>query len=212
MSMAERYRELPRAGRWGVWAVAGIAFYFLVVEVAIERWSSWTAQAEQKEASIRELIDSTSSREAEENTVMNGTKVFGKVSFPGPESERSQALRSRIADVLKKHAVTEYDERGRELLLERGPLATAVGTGSRVRRIVRDVTFEATPDVMTLIVSDLERASEVSGVSRVFVRKVTGSGNRGSSSKKLSVTLSIEAWGVAREATPSSSASNGGGV
>ena len=211
MTIGERYRELPRAGRWGVLAVAGVAFYFLVVEVAIERWSSWSTQAEQKEALLRDWTGSSLSRQSDENTVMNGTKVFGLVSFPGPEAERSQALRTRIAEVLKKHAVSEYEERGRELLLERGPLVTAVGTGTRVRRIVRDVSFEVTAETMTMILADLERASEVSGVSKVFVRKVTGSGNRGSSSKKLGITLAVEAWGVMREATPTPS-SNGGGV
>jgi hypothetical protein len=112
--------------------------------------------------------------------------------------------------VLKKHGVREYEERGREFLLERGPLNAAVGTGSRVRRIVRDVTFEATPDTMTLILADLERAPEVSTISNVSARKTTGSGNRGGSSRNLSIRIAVETWGLAREAAPVQPA--GGGV
>jgi hypothetical protein len=210
MSVVDQYRELPRAGKWGVWALAGLAFYFLVVEVAVERWSTWTTQAAVKEAQLREWSGSSEARKADESTVMNGTRLFGQVAFPGPEAERSQALRSRIAEVLKKHGVREYEERGREFLLERGPLNAAVGTGSRVRRIVRDVTFEATPDTMTLILADLERAPEVSTISNVSARKTTASGNRGGSSRNLSIRIAVETWGLAREAAPVQPA--GGGV
>lgn len=210
MSLTDRYRELPRAGRWGLWALGGLVFYFLVVEVAVERWSTWTAQASAAEARLIDWSGSSDARKADESTVMNGTRLFGQVSFPGPEAERSQALRARIAEVLKKHGIREYEERGREFLLERGPLATAVGTGSRVRRIVRDVTFEATPDTMTLILADLERTPEVSGVSGVSIRKTTGSGNRGGSSRNLSIRIAVETWGLAREAAPVQP--SGGGV
>jgi hypothetical protein len=203
------YRGLSRAGKWGVWALGGLAFYFLVVEVALDRWSAWSGAADQREAVLRDWTGNSAAREADENTVMNGTRVFGVAGFPGPEGERSQALRSAIAATLQKHGVREYDERGREAILKSDALAAAVGSGTRIKRIVRDVTFEASPDTMTQIVADLEKSADVSAVSRVFVRKTTGSGNRGASTKNLNITLSIEAWGVARDAAGSAAPANG---
>ena len=200
MSLADSFRQLPRAGRWGVAAVAFLAFYFLVVEVALERWNSFSAQADSKEALLRDWTGGSEKRLADENAVANGRRLYGNANFPGPEGERSQALRARVADVLKKHGVRDYNERDRELLLGNGPLSAAVGAGTRVRRIVRDVSFDCSPETMVEVLADLERTPEVSAVSRVFVRKLTSSGTRANSSaRNVGVTISVEAWAIARE-------------
>lgn len=196
MTIADTFHKLPRAGKWGVAAAAGLLLYFVVIETAIERYNTWSSQADRNEAIIKEFTHGGPGRESDVSAVNNGKKIFGEVTFPGPEADRSQALRGRVAEVLRKNGVRDYDERGREFLLSNGPLTSAMGTGVRVKRIVRDVSFECTPDTMASILADLERSSEVSGVSRVLLRKVTGSGNRGSSSRNVGVTLSIEAWGI----------------
>jgi hypothetical protein len=205
-----KYRQLPRAGKWGVLAAGGLVFYFLVVEVALDRWSKWSALADQREAVLRDWTGNSAAREADESTVMNGARVFGASAFPGPEAERSRALRSAIAATLQKYGVREYDERGREALLKSDALGSVIGPGTRIKRLVRDVSFEATPDAVTQIVADLEKSPDVSAVSRVYVRKTTGSGNRGSSSKNVNVTIAVEAWGVGRDSTAAPAASGGG--
>lgn len=201
MNLSDRFRELPRAGRWGVVAGGVLVFYFVVVEFALDQWSRWSAQADRQQAVLTEWTSGSRARSDDEAAVFNGRRVYGPAQFPGPDADRSQSLRGRIADVLKKHGIREYDERGRDLLLGQGPLASAVGSGARVRRIVRDISFECTPETMSDILADLEGSPEVSAVSRVFIRKGVGSGSRNASAnaRNVGVTMSVEAWAVARE-------------
>lgn len=201
MTLLDRFRELPRASRWGLAAGGFLLFYFVVVEFALDRWNRWSAQADRQQAVLREWTEGSRARTDDETAVFNGRRVYGPAQFPGPDAERSQALRARVADVLKKHGVREYDERGRDLLLGNGPLAGAVGSGARVRRVVRDISFDCTPETMTDILADLEASPEVSAVSRVFVRKLTGSGTRNASgaARNVGVTMSVETWALARE-------------
>lgn len=194
MSLLEKFRELPRAGRWGVFAGLGLAFYFIVVETAINKYNEWNNLADVRQAELNRFTSGSSELDAKITTVNNGRRVFGEASLPGPEAERIQTLQARIVAVLRQHGVREHTESARENFLSPGPLTNSLGTGIRVRRIAREVKFESTPDAMIAILSDLERAPEVSSVSRVSVRKAASNGTRNSSSRNLGVVLVVETW------------------
>ena len=91
-------------------------------------------------------------------------------------------------------------EESQETPLRVTPFQLLGGEEAAVRRIVRDVSFDCSPDTMVEVLSDLERSPDVSAVSRVFVRKLTNSGTRSSSSaRNVGVTVSVETWAIARE-------------
>jgi hypothetical protein len=70
--------------------------------------------------------------------------------------------------------------------------------GAGVERVVLDLTFEAPPETVMAIVSELEHAREVAAVARVDMRKAEArsgeSGGGGSGERTVRATISPEAW------------------
>lgn len=200
-TIIDRYRSLSRAGKWAVMALAGLAGYFGVVEPTLDARAGWVQRADSLEATLEEWATGGGAIASDAKAVSLGRQIFGEAAFPSTEAGQSQALLQRLAAVMKAHGVRDYDIRERSLILPRGPLNDAPGVTGRVKRIVRDVSFECSQDVLADVIADLERSKEVASISRVFVRKTTGTGGaRASSSKGLSVTIAVEAWAVDKEA------------
>src|SRR5438876_420265 len=75
------------------------------------------------------------------------------------------------------------------------PHARAVTPEERVERRISEIQFDAAPEVVTEILADLERAPEVSAVSRVEMRRA----DREGASRQLHATIAAETWVVARK-------------
>lgn len=193
-------KALPRAGKWGLAALAGLAAYFLIVEPSVAKAVALADKATRKETVLQSWSDRKGPRELEESTVNLGSRIYGDVAFPKPEAEGSPATLTKIAAVLKKQGVREYDVRERPLLLKSPTLIAAAG-GVQIKRVVRDLTFECKPEVLSALLAELEKSPEVASVSRLSIGPA-GTGRAGSANvrgKVIKVTVSVESWVQARE-------------
>ena len=203
-TLLEQFERLPRVGKWSIAGVGALGLYFGGFEPSVDQAANLSSRADTTESALLEWTGGSSTRKGDVDTVSHGIQLFGAVEPPGPESERSQLLLSRLSEVLKSHKVSEYTVRERSLTLKQGPLTALTPAHARIKRVVRDVAFECSQDTLPLIVADLEKSSEVSAVSRLYVLKTSSTSRRDSSpARSLTVTLSVETWGVAREGAPS---------
>ncbi|MEK6701171.1 MAG: hypothetical protein AABZ53_02835 [Planctomycetota bacterium] len=194
------FKSLPRAGKWGLAALAGIAAYFLVVEPSVSKAVTLADKAATKETALQAWSKDEGPRKNKEAAVALGSRIYGNVSFPMPEAEGSPATLTRIAAVLKKQGVRQYDLRERPMVLK-SPVLTAATGGSQIKRIVRDLTFECRPEVLSALLAELEKSPEISSVSRLSIGPPGSgrAGNTGGGGKTIKVTISVESWVQARE-------------
>jgi hypothetical protein len=102
--------------------------------------------------------------------------------------------------VLSKHDLREVTTTSRTAPMgANSPLARYLGTGQRVERVMKELSFAATPEVVHGVLSDLERVPEVATISRVQVRQ---GDDRQKPDRLLVVNVSLETWTIARKERP----------
>ncbi len=187
--LADIYRDLPRAGRWGLLALAGLFAYFGVVEPVVDKTGALKARAEARTRAIAEVRSGGAAAAAD-----LGLRQFGVVEPPGDPRERAVAFDRRVLEVLDKHSVAKHTSTTRTVPMTPGPLLTALATANqKVDRRIREIQFEATPETLAAVIADLERTPEVAAVSRVQIRKAEDGG------RMLRATVSAEAWTLVRK-------------
>lgn len=195
MSLIASYRNLPRAGQWGVLACVGLIAYFAVIEPSVEFMGDLSRKADLRTEELASFSREGQTGERARANVAVGIAHFGEVAGPGDSDRRVEAFNRTVADILAGHGVKDTKATGRRSSMSKGPLLTALGTGAAVSREFSDLQFEATPEQVTGIIADLENAPEVAGVSRVQLRRVEGD----SGARLLRVNLSVETWVIQRK-------------
>jgi hypothetical protein len=186
---ADVYRDLPRAARWGLCALAALLAYFVVVEPVVDKTSTLNSRAQARAKAIAEVRSGGGAGAAD-----LGLRQFGVVEPPGDARERAVALDRRVLEVLEKHSVEKHTSTTKTAPLASGPLLTALATANqKVDRRIREIQFEATPETLAAVIADLERAPEVAAVSRVQIRKSDDGG------RTLRATVAAEAWTLVRK-------------
>lgn len=198
MTVSERFGALPRAVRWLVWAVVGLAGYFLVIERVVEETSRLNALADAKADRLAKIGAGAVALASAQSGVKAGVQRFGLVGLPGDPKERSEAFSRRVAEILHAHGVRDHTSTVKDTPLGNGPLLAALGADYRVDRLVTELQFDAPPETVAAVLADLERAPEVTAVARVQVRKAAPQGGR-SAGKVLKTTIAAEVWQLDRK-------------
>ncbi len=184
-----RLSEMPRATRWGLLALVGLVVYFGVFEPWLGAVQSLSAQASAKTAELANLSGRAGSIEAAKASMLQGLARYGEGTLPSDSAAGSIALNKRLEAVLQEHAVKGATTTARTASLNAGPLNPA-GSGVRLDRLVAELQFESSPETASAVLASLERAPEVSAVSRVEWRKQVGA----KADRQVRVTMSVEAW------------------
>ena len=189
-----KYRRLPRAGRWGLWALVVVAVSVGLVEPILDRINTVNGKADDRAGALIALAKNPIGEHASE--MVSGVRKFGDVLLPGDPDIRSVAFEKRITAVLDKHKIKNNSTTSRTMPLGQGPLRDVYGEGERIDRLVREVQFEGTPEQIAAVVSDLENAPEIAAVSRVQVRR---GDQQDTAARMLKVTVAAEAWVVGKK-------------
>lgn len=192
-ALVQRFRTLPRAARWAVFAGAILVAYFAVVEPVIDRINTTASRADDRESALVALAKDPIGAQSSE--VALGVRKFGAVELPGDPEVRSVAFNRRVVEVLSKHRIRNDTSTTRTMPLGAGPLKSAYTEEERIDRLVREVQFSATPEELAAVIADLESSPEVAAVSRVQLRR---GDNQDTAARQLKVTLAVETWVVNR--------------
>lgn len=187
--LIETFRSLPRWARWSAVAGAGLLGYFAVVEPTLDQVNALNSRASARADAIREVRSGSDG-----GADALGVRKHGRVSVPGDPRERAVAFDRRVLEILDRHDVKDHTSTTRVVPMSSGPLLAALAASDqRVDRRVREIQFEASPEALSAVLSDLEQAPEVAAVSRVQVRKGDASG------RTLRASVSAEAWILSRK-------------
>jgi hypothetical protein len=194
-SVLAAYRDLPRAGKWGVAAALALVAYFAVVEPVIEKSAELSLRAEQRTLELTSFQREQGTGEGARAALAVGISRYGEVAWPEEQGARVDAFNRRIADVLRRHGVTGQRTMTRTASMPRGPLLDALGPGAAVTRHTNDLQFDATPEQISAILAELEKSPEVAAVSRVHLRR----NDEQERARLLRANISVETWVLARK-------------
>ncbi len=207
-NLFDTFNRLPRAARWLLLFGAFVALYYLVLEPALDAANSARNRADRLETALRRerellAINSQVGRELE-----RGVATYGLPRHPTDPGARPEALQRAVNAILIAHGVGNavYSERSGTIRADEA--VAVVSPGARLDRFVLDVTFEATPETTVAILADLEKASEVTAVSRIKLDK-SGAGRARTPSaggRTVRVSIAVESW-IAAPGAASSTAS-----
>lgn len=188
-----RYRDLPRAARWGVLAAAGLLAYFGIIEPALDATARLRARADQIEAGLRRERDLLGGAGEAGRAVALAVEHFGLPSHPGPRASRERDLRRRVDEILQSRGVRALSITPSLVPLSR---SGAPGAGPGVQRLVLEVRFESSPEDLAAIVRELELSPEVTAVGRVQAARADRDGGRSgpAGDRVLRATVSPEVW------------------
>jgi hypothetical protein len=188
----QRYRQLPRAGRWAITALVAVAVFLVWNDYVLTLAAVWNERADELLADVREVKGDVR-REARLRAAEDAIRALGPVQGPGTQSEAAAAVNDAVNEILKRHSVSDdrFDYRGAGRL-PRGTLSDVVRSGQQVQRITGDLRFDASADEAVAIIAELEDSPRIEAVSDVHIRREAGAG-------KVRVDLTVEAWFVSFE-------------
>jgi hypothetical protein len=99
---------------------------------------------------------------------------------------------------MRRHSIQNVTSGSRNTVLEKGPLVDyfRAGNQQRVEKLVKDLTFLATPEQFAAALADLEREPLVTTISRVGVRQTDGQDRF---NRMLRVNIAAESWVVVKK-------------
>ncbi len=183
------FKGMPRAMRWGILAVVGIALYFLAIEPAVDQINAWGNEADLHQTTLESFNTQGGTQQKAIQALSLGQRHYGDVEFLGDEATRTVQFNSAVDSVLKSNNIPNAKNRWKNAPLGQGVLAAKMGTETRIERVTRDIEFDATPEAVAAVVAELERTPVVASVSRVTVRM-----NEGSEGRQVHAVVTAEAW------------------
>ena len=194
-SLTARYKQLPRAGRWGVWLVVILIVYFLAVEPAVD----WSSKKAAEAARLEKALTDRTRLGAESGTATDALQR-SIVAFGGPKPPRAGVadpggvLSQKTSDLAAKHGVTVKRRTRRGST----PVTGFDWNGAKVERVSLELVVECDTEKFVALLKDLEASPDITQVSSVRMNKLPEQGVSLSDSVVMQVTLVPEMWVLPR--------------
>lgn len=207
-TLLDRFNQLPRSMRWLLIAVLVVVGVFVVDDYVWSQAREWRDQAARLESDLA-AARAASTRLAEVDRMKAAIENLGPVRVPRPlpdaEGRDTAALNNAVNEVLKKYPVSNdrFDAKGVNRL-PTGVLLGLISGNQRAAYVSGELKFEGNPDDVIAIIADLEASADIDAVSTVRIAKATGAARR------LSVTLTVEAWTISAGGGGGAAAGRGG--
>ncbi len=186
--LSATYRQLPRAMKWLVWLVIGLALYFILIEPLLVLMAEQRNRADQAVMNIDRYSEPD---EANRDIIADGHKKWGNVLPPGADQSRVLEAKVAISEVLSKYDLTK----DRASMTERSSTklkTDAAKSGVEYVRGPIEVKFTAKPHIAMAVIGDLEMVPSIAQVASVRVRRLTDRA-------EVEVTLVADAWYRSKE-------------
>ncbi len=190
-TLKDRWNTLPRAAKWLAFAGAFAATWLVIDRFVLVFGDRLSSRADALETALRRERELSAVDSGDGAVIHASQGVFGRPRFPGEKPLAPETFYRLVDGILQSHGVADSRIEESKVRLT-GDSVRALGVGE-VDRLILTVTFEADPETVITVLSDLERAPEVAGVGKVRIDKVT-SGRPGESDRLVRATLMPEAW------------------
>jgi hypothetical protein len=185
--LLHRYRSLPRAAKWTVWATLTL-IVFLVWDTGARMTQEFDARADAAAADIAQYQDLTRERRQRGGRFERGVSRHGEVAWPTRQSEREPAILDLVNSLVEQHDVPDGWSTSFKTTRLRGDAAERLFAPERVDRLICTFTFDASPGTLTQIIRAFEASPLIVGVNAINARVIDEDAER------LTVSLDAESW------------------
>ena len=191
--VVERWRGLPRAGKWLVVAGIGMGGYF-VVEPVLDARLLASSRADRAAETLEEYSRQSRRWKDAQQSIVLGATAFGEVALPGVRSGAVSAASNKIREALSDRGITEWNiQTQRGIKVSGGVLDELLeGEGDELQRVTFQVQLTDTPGVVAAVLAEIERMPEVTTIGRVEILRVAGE------ERKVQARLAPETWVIVR--------------
>ncbi len=191
----QRYRTWPAISRFGLWAAIVLIGYMAIVDRALTQAAVFGASANANLAVIEEVQkQSSKGRRAIDKGHKNwgGMIELGELLPAGADVPLQRTLKNVLAANGINSGVTMKDIGSSVLTTKKRSRGTRTDNADSEVNLTFDQTktqvqFQATPDVLSKILAELEMAPNVACIQRLSVQKI----NR---QTRLDVTIVAQSW------------------
>lgn len=198
-SLSDRFRKLPRAGRWGVWLIAVLIVYFAAIEPAVDWSSNKAAEVSRLEKTLAARVRLSAEKDAAGNVLQRSIVAYGEPKRPRSNiADPSGFLSQKTSDLAAKHGITVKRRTRRGSV----PVTGFEWNGSKVDRVALELVVECDTEKFVALLKDLEASPEITQVSSVRLTKLPQSGVALADSSLMQITLVPEVWVLPRNGEP----------
>ena len=181
----QRFNDMPRAIRWGVWAVLFIVCFLVWDETIRPIATKWDGQADKIRADLA-AVGNSQQLLNDLDKASRQIQVFGPVNTL-TKSKSGSALNSAVNDLLRDYRLSNDSfTLSTPRPLPRGTLTEFAAGDDRVEAITGDLRFESSPADAAAIIARLESHPDVESITSVLMRRLERD--------KVEVQLTIESW------------------
>ncbi|MDP1662186.1 MAG: hypothetical protein Q8L55_09755, partial [Phycisphaerales bacterium] len=138
-SLSDRFRKLPRAGRWGVWLIAVLIVYFAAIEPAVDWSSNKAAEVSRLEKTLAARVRLSAEKDAAGNVLQRSIVAYGEPKRPRSNiADPSGFLSQKTSDLAAKHGITVKRRTRRGSV----PVTGFEWNGSKVDRVALELVVE----------------------------------------------------------------------
>ncbi|MBL9119419.1 MAG: hypothetical protein JNL80_05860 [Phycisphaerae bacterium] len=186
-SWLDRYRQAPSIYQWAIAIALGVMVWLFAEDFV---WST-AARWNEENARMQTALEEGANRAELLSGVRDAIPPVGRIVVPRAEKDGTEELLRAINKVLEEQKI---DKESIERQVRPGgnmapppELVQLVGEGTKLGKVVGEVRFSATQEKVIKVIAGLEAEEMIESISRLKL-------SREPSSKKVGVTLTVEAW------------------
>ena len=185
-----RYHSMQRASRWGVLAGIARGGFFLLDSVLWPIADDFNRRADRMEAVLHNASERATGLP---DDIVQAVLSHGPNSVPKLESIGKDKLAGAIAEIFKKKNINPgQDVRPAQPLPASVLPDIAASLGGVMGKTVAEVRFEGTPDAVLAVLNELDNSNAIDAIGDLRL-------NYSAATKRVSVQMSLEKWGVVRK-------------
>jgi len=187
----DRIRSLPRPAQVGIVVVALIAGWWICRDTVWAWAGGFSREAEEMRDLLARGRDQTDRRLL---SVRDAVIAHGAVQPPRRPADGSAQLAQEATRIIKvNEGVSNFKYEARTATkLPPSALREVIGDRQRAERAIAELQFEASPEIVSRVIADLEASPSIDAISTLRLQRLDGP-------KKLRVKMIIEAWVVGSE-------------
>ena len=183
--LVDRFLALPAIWRVAVTG-AVVALVFLVADDYV--WptaDTWNQESDR----ISRIIDQSQNLDnAIDRKIKQVATALGPIEVPRSASPGATRLEKTVGSILEGNGIIpKIDARTGSRLASASPISEVAG--GRVQRLVCELDFKSSPEVLINVIRELEAEPEIESISSLRLERIEDG-------PQLEVSLSIEAWVV----------------
>lgn len=188
-SLFDRFQQLSLLYRWALAIMIGVVLWLFAEDFLWSTAAKWNEENQRMQIALEQGANRAELLEG----VREAIAPVGRIVVPRAEGDGSEELNDAVNKVLAANKVTdgvEFQKRTSSNNAPSAELLQLVGDGAKLGKVSGELRFNATQETLIKVIAGLEAEEMIESISRLKLTR----DSKSSATKKIGVTLTVEAW------------------